>query len=248
MTNSETEYLVEPRPYVWIAIPAGKVTLIEEYGDESYFGEKGDKKIFEVAAFEIAKYPVTVAQYGLFIQDEGYANPEYWAGLAERIQAPQDFPNFSRPDHPRVNVTWYEAMAYCRWLSAKTGKTLTLPTEQMWQRAAQGDYNPKYPWGAWAEKRCNYAKKHGGTTPVSRYEGKDKGDSPYGVVDMAGNVWEWCVTAYDTGDNDTATGVHRVVRGGSWNVDAERVRASYRRRFSPSESGSNFGFRVISLP
>ncbi len=242
------DYLIDPQAYVWITIPAGKVTLIEEYGDESYFGKKGDKRVFDVPAFEIAKYPVTVAQYDLFIQDDGYAKPEWWENLGAKIEAPQELPTFSRPDHPRVNLTWYEAIAYCRWLSAQTGKTVSLPTEQMWQRAAQGDYNPKYPWGAWAEKRCNYAKKHGGTTPVTLYEGKDKGDSPYGVVDMAGNVWEWCITAYDTGDNDISNEVFRVVRGGSWNVDAERARASYRRRFNANDSGSNFGFRVANLP
>jgi formylglycine-generating enzyme required for sulfatase activity len=94
-----------------------------------------------------------------------------------------------------------------------------LPTEQQWQHAAQGDDGRLYPWGnVWAAERCNNGIGKNwqtcGTTPVKHYEGK--GDSPFGVVDMGGNVWEWCLTRYDTNETKLEGRNMRVTRGGSW--------------------------------
>jgi len=206
----DRRFFVTPQPFAWVKIPAGKVMLITEDVWADNYVPKGEPTPFDVPAFDIAKYPVTVAQYELFIQDNGYQNDQWWGGLAERFDAAQDLPDFSRPDHPRVNVNWFESIAFCRWLSDRTGLNIALPTEQMWQHAAQGDDNRVYPWGTWEDGRCNVEKKHNGTTAVTQYEDRDKGDSPYGVSDMVGNVWEWCLTAYETGDTATAGDPRRV--------------------------------------
>ncbi len=237
--DHDPRYLVKPRPHVWIKIPAGKVTL----EDGGYIDKP---TTFDVPAFEIGKYPVTVAQYDSFIQDGGYQNPKWWDGLALRVESPRNLPDFSRPDHPRVYVSWYESVAYCRWLSVQTGKNVRLLTEQEWQRAAQGDDNRVYPWGdEWDGAQCNNSQNHDGTTPTTLYEGKDKGDSPYGVVDMAGNVWEWCVTDYRTGSADLSGDAPRVLRGGSWgNGIIDYFRAACRYRNYPSSTNYDGGFRL----
>jgi formylglycine-generating enzyme required for sulfatase activity len=123
-----------------------------------------------------------------------------------------------------------------------------LPTEDQWQYAAQGDDGREYPWGPkWDGSRCNNKvgqKGIGKTTPVRQYEGK--GDSPFGVVDMAGNVWEWCLTDYDNKTNDVNSFANRrVLRGGSWNINsADFFRCVDRGWFDPLLRDNYFGFRV----
>jgi len=241
----DPSYLVKPRPHVWIKIPAEKVTLIEEWMNKSYIGAKSETKTFDVPAFQIGKYPVTVAQYDEFIQDRGYTADRWWKDLAQRFDEPQELPAFSRPDHPRVNITWFEAIAYCRWLSKKLSQEITLPTDQQWQRAAQGDDNRKYPWGEWKKECCNIRESSiCSTTRVNQYEGK--GDSFYQVVDMTGNVWEWCLTAYQT-DKTAVDGMDaRVLRGGSWaNIQNDFFRTNCRFGYLPQYASDFRGFRVV---
>lgn len=168
----------------WIDIPAGKVTLD---GAEGSYILEGQTQTFDVPVFAIAKYPVTNKQYAEYVKETG-KEPEYWND--------SDFNNLIQPV---VGVSWYDAVAFCEWLSEKLGDKIMLPTEQQWQRAAQGDTGFAYPWGnQWDASRCNNnvdKKRIGKTTPVIAYGGK--GDSPYGVVDMSGNVWEWCLTAWE---------------------------------------------------
>lgn len=143
-----------------------------------------------------------------------------------------------------VGVSWYEVVAYCRWLSAITGENITMPTEQQWQRAAQGDTDWDYPYGPKFDKtRCNFNTQ--GTTPVTQYEGKTEGDSPFGVVDMSGNVWEWCLTKYESGEADVDGTDVRVLRGGSWNYNnSVNLRVDSRNRHSPNNRSNYRGFRL----
>jgi formylglycine-generating enzyme required for sulfatase activity len=146
-----------------------------------------------------------------------------------------------------VGVSWCEAIAYCLWLSEKTGQRIMLPTESQWQYAAQGDDGREYPWGnEWDCQRCNNSVKpcdSKSTSPVTQYEGK--GDSSFGVVDMAGNVWEWCLTQYDNKSNELDGTDVRVLRGGSWDDDyADCFRASARGRIFPYYWGDYVGFRL----
>lgn len=234
----------------WCAIPAGNVTLIEAYEEYSYFGYRGESRTEQVSAFEISRYPVTVAQFNAFIHDGGYQTARWWDGLTERIRAPRDLPEWSRSNHPRVNVSWYEAVAFCRWLSDKTGTVIRLPTEQEWQRAAQGDDGRAYPWGnMWDGKRCNNSVEpfdSNGTSAVTDYQGV--GDSPFGVVDMAGNVWEWCLTAHETGLTDSSGDGRRVLRGGGWYFfEPVFFRTDNRYNDTPDLAASNVGFRVVRI-
>lgn len=217
----------------WINIPAGRVTL----------GKPGE---FIVAPFAIAKYPVTNAQYQAFISDEGYETDQWWQGLAERFTEP-DTPNWTTDNHPRERVNWYEAVAFCRWLSSKVEQAVTLPTEMQWQWAAQGDEGREYPWGrSFDTAKCNTEESGiGQTTPVDRYP---QGQSPYGVTDMSGNVWEWTLTDYNSRNSeDLSNDKRRGVRGGSFLNSGYDARAASRDDFRPAIRRNNFGFRVVSL-
>ena len=190
-----------PPPFDWIEIP-----------------KKG---------YSIAKYPVTNAQYRKFIEAGGYTTQKWWtdAGWQQKQSdswtEPRYWDNskFNGDNQPVVGVSWFEAVAFCLWLSDTTGEKIMLPTEDQWQYAAQGDDGRTYPWGNdWDGSLCQNRVGDNNpdrTSPVTQYEGK--GDSPFGVVDMAGNVWEWCLTDYNEKTNDfNSPANRRVLRGGSW--------------------------------
>jgi len=169
----------------------------------------------------IMQTEVTNDQYNKFIDAGGYANEQYWspAGWSwltdNNIVGLRDAANtrFNAPDQPIVGVSWYEAEAYTKWLSAETGLDFSLPTEAEWEKAARGDDGRLFTWGEeWAgsaEDLANYCdrncKKHGAnkniddgypvTAPVGAYP---KGTSPYGALDMAGNVSEWTADWYSS--------------------------------------------------
>ena len=137
--------LGDPRPGVGLdarALP--DIDWVEVAGGPFLYGK--EKRRMELPAFHIARYPVTNAQYRAFIDAGGYQDERWWVGLAERIKAPRD-PGWPEPNRPRENVTWYEAMAYCRWLSAQLGYEVRLPTEQEWEKAARGTDGREWPWG-----------------------------------------------------------------------------------------------------
>ncbi len=103
---------------------------------------------FPVEPFYLARYPVTNAQFQCFIDDpEGYANPRWWAELDAKPGTPA-MPRWDEPNHPRETVSWFEAMAFCAWLSERLGYAIQLPTEWQWQQAAcSGQAGFNYPWG-----------------------------------------------------------------------------------------------------
>ncbi|MCL4256508.1 MAG: formylglycine-generating enzyme family protein, partial [Anaerolineae bacterium] len=137
-----------PQPFEWCEIPAGKVTLEDA---SSRAGTMGGT--FEVPAFWMAKYPITNAQYEVFVMaKDGYTETKWWDYSAEaqawRQDRPQPEPTaFKGNELPRTKVSWYNTVAFCLWLSSRTGQKIMLPTEQQWQRAAQGDEGREYPWG-----------------------------------------------------------------------------------------------------
>ena len=225
----------------WVEIPAGETTL--KYGDRDLF--------FHVDSFHISKYPVTNAQYQLFINEpDGYANESWWDFSEEALEWRRSHswlkPKFPGRDHPCANVSWYEAMAFTRWLSAKTGLEITLPNEPQWQRAAQGDEGYKYPWGQHFDStKCNTGEgKRRQTTPVSQYP---EGASPYGVYDMVGNTWEWCVNAtYFTREQDeSVVRTARAVRGGSVISKKNRANNFFHFYLNPAYRYASIGFRLL---
>jgi formylglycine-generating enzyme required for sulfatase activity len=245
-----------PAPLTWIEIPAGQVTLVPDEHDkkESYLKQK---QIFAVPAFKIAKYLLTNAQFKVFVDAGGYRENRWWTaeGWQECRQNNWTEPHywqdtgFNSPDQPVVGVSWYEASAFCQWLSEKTDKLISLPTEQQWQRAAQGDDGRAYPWGQdWDEQACQHSVGSYNaqqTSSVRQYEGR--GDSPFGVVDLAGNVWEWCLTDYEQGTHAVSDeqAIFYVLRGGSWiDSDTQSFRCDYRGKNRPSNWDNGRGFRL----
>ena len=145
-------------------------------------------------------------------------------------------------------MSWYEAVAFCRWLSHRTGSRIRLPTEWEWQQAATGG-DPTYedPWGKeWDTTRCNSTKSRlNRTTAVVIYP---SGATQQGVLDRAGNVWEWCLNTYEDPEKPESVGLgsssQRVIRGGSWVSRPVHLRSSYRTDRSPTYRDDYIGFRL----
>jgi len=207
----------------------------------------------ELPEYFIGKYPVTNAEYQAFVREAGYAPPAHWDG--------DKYPD-EKGDHPVVNVSWRNAVAYCQWLSDRTGKTYRLPTEAEWEKAARGTDGRIYPWGnKYDPKMLNSGKdsgedssegRVGNTTSVGQYS--PAGDSPYGCADMAGNVGEWCSSLYKPYpywsdgryEDPDANGV-RSVRGGA-DPTRRECRAARRIRGIPGNFHDRLGFRVACSP
>jgi formylglycine-generating enzyme required for sulfatase activity len=195
---------------------------------------------------------------------------ETWYPAGRQTQPEQGVdPAFNHPAQPVVGVCWYEARAYCAWLSAQSGQTYRLPTEVEWEAAARGrparaswfawlwarGAGRSYAWpGDFDPARCNVFETHvRGTTPPGVFPG---GDTPEGLVDMTGNVWEWTTSAHrpyphrpDDGREDPEVAdVRRVVRGGSWNYTRDIARSAYRLKSHPDFRSNDLGFRVVCGP
>jgi formylglycine-generating enzyme required for sulfatase activity len=233
-TDVATSKLVLPM-LEWVSIPTGNVTL-----------KINPLQLHHVEAFQISKYPVTHEQFQIFIEDDGYLNDRWWHGLTNRETKPANG-QWPIPKHPRENVNWYEAIAFTRWLSNKTGLNITLPTEMEWQRAAEGDSESIYPWGEeFDKKRCNTKiSEIGKTTRVDRYP---SGVSQFGVMDMSGNVWEWCLNEFDVPSRISTEGdAMRAARGGGWRYHALTTQTSFRNYFNPDERFDCVGFRIALI-
>jgi formylglycine-generating enzyme required for sulfatase activity len=209
-------------------------------GGEQENNEK-PRHIVHVDGFYIAKYLVTNLQYAQFVTKTGHEPPQHWRAKTP----PQEIWN-----HPVIYVAWDEAYAYCEWLSEVHGKKVRLPTEAEWEKAARGTDGREYPWGKGADpNKANYDdSKIGGTSPVGCFP---NGQSPYGCLDMAGNAWEWTSTLYrpypyraDDGREDPDSRNSRILRGGSWFNDRDRVRCTDRNWFNPRIGYSNVGLRL----
>ncbi len=223
-----------------------------------YGGTQGGS--FVVADFLLARYPVTNAQYARFIDHpQGYADPRWWQFSNAARQWRSDHPHpqptaFEGANLPRTRVSWFDSQAFCGWLSAQVAAAgspaqICLPTEQEWQRAALGDTGWQYPWGEELdETRANYANLVGAPSEVGSYP---QGQSIYNVLDMVGNVWEWCQTAWGAEDRESGDGyAHRVIRGGAWNVsNPEYLRPGDRGGHPPRGRLNDCGFRIAcTLP
>jgi formylglycine-generating enzyme required for sulfatase activity len=151
-----------------------------------------------------------------------------------------------------VGICWFEAHAYCAWLSAQTGVTFRLPTETEWEAAARGLSRCRYAFGNdFDATRCNTFETHiRRTTPIGVFPG---GRTPEGVVDMTGNIWEWTSSQYTPYPYDAADGrealemssARRVLRGGSWGYFLVGARASCRYYARPGFRGNGLGLRVV---
>ena len=253
--------LGDPRPGVYSLPPA----MVPIAGGRFVIGEGDEQADLSIERFEIARYPVTNAQWKLFVKAGGYRDDQLWwdqAGNAWLRQSGTHIPRFwnnddfgiIRPNHPVVGVSWYETMAFCRWLTQtlNDGYTYTLPTEAEWEYAARGAELREYPWGPEDPdgERANFGQTHNGTTAVGCFP---RGATPEGVHDMAGNIWEWTRSEYKPYPYDPADGREDSTevewkmftrRGGSWNDHSIDLRASYRNYVTPDYRSYYLGFRL----
>ena len=230
----------------FVRVPAGKFLM----GGERNRVEKPQHTVEIPYDYWIARYPVTNEQFARVATASGYGF---------------DYDQWQTPaDHPVINVSWWEAMAYCRWLNdTLRGElkdlTLRLPTEAEWEKAARGTNGNEWPWGNdWDPDKCNSnegGKAHprpvGHTTPVGAYS--PQGDSPYGAADMVGNVWEWCHSLLwgypyraDDGREDPLGYDPRVMRGGAWHE--YNVHCALRVHTDPDNCTGERGFRCCVSP
>jgi formylglycine-generating enzyme required for sulfatase activity len=165
-----------------------------------------------------------------------------------------------KEDHPVVNVSWHDAAAFCTWLSQLTGFQFNLPTEAEWEKAARGTDGRIYPWGDEFEAKRLNSFENGirETTPAGKYSPEH--DSPYGIADMCGNVWEWCADWYAEDEYarrakartvdplGPEAGMMKVLRGGAFDFNKSAVRCAYRAANSPFERSYDYGFRVVMRP
>lgn len=227
----------------WVDIPAGSFWMGSEQGS-------GDEKPLHkvtLPQYQIARVPVTNAQYAIFVRETGHMPPGTWAGGR---------PPRGKDLHPVFDVYLFDAQKYTKWLSSVTGKQVQLPSEAEWEKAARGSQDQReYPWGdRFKSARCNTRELEiRSTTPVGIFL---EGASPYGVLDMSGNVWEWTRSTYrdypfdpKDGRDDLAKGsFFRVLRGGTCFLNARLARCASRYGNFPSGGEDYLGFRVVVLP
>ena len=222
--KEKSSFLIPDPPEIRIH-PITRKEMIRIPAGEFLYGEKKEK--LNLPEFWMDKTPVTNAEYALFVADKGVEPPNNWQG--------KEKPPKKISDHPVVYVSWHDAQDYAAWANCR------MPTEQEWEKAARGLDGRIYPWGpAWEENHCNTDEACIGTTsPVGQFS--PRGDSPYGNVDMSGNVWEWTNSWIDSDK------IRRVMRGGSWVGSHRSARVSYRGWNDPFNWSCNVGFRAVSL-
>ncbi len=234
----------------FVRVPAGKFVMGSKDDNNLAFGDEKPQHTVEIPYdYWIAKFILTNEQ-----------NAQY---LGKQNHPVKDWQK--KKDHPVVNVSWDDAVAYCRWFNEtyqgelkETGNLiLRLPTEAEWEKAARGAYGNEWPWGnEFDQNKCNSTEgKKGGTTPVGAYSAVG-GDSPYGCADMAGNVWEWTHSLFVKYPYNDATDARedeksknsRVLRGGSFGSDRSDARCAYRYSYNPGFRNGDFGFRFVVSP
>ena len=220
-------------------VPAGEFTMGSLTGDTD---EQPAHRVY-VDGFSMDKYEVTIGQYAAFLQAKGVEPPSDWKTMNQA----------TNQKRPVANMEWADAAAYCTWAGKR------LPTEAEWEKAARGTDGRLYPWGndPPTPLRANYGKtdwnNHEVLVPVGTLEA---GKSPYGIYDMAGNVWEWVSDWYGYNyykssppQNPTgpSSGGTKVIRGGSWYSNPAALRSANRSLISPTDQGLT-GFRCVKTP
>jgi formylglycine-generating enzyme required for sulfatase activity len=222
-----------PIAFEWCHVPAGEFLM----GSNNHHDDEQPQHRVNLPAFYIVKTPVTNAQYKRFVDAQGHRTPSHW----QNGQIPK-----GKEHHPVVRVGWRDAMAFCQWAGVQ------LPSEAQWEKAARGTDGRLYPWGNQppTDKLCNFNNNVKDTTPVNDYP---DGTSPYGCLDVAGNVWEWTSSLYkgypydpNDGRENLDDGGTRTLRGGAFVFSEFNVRCAARNYYVPDGRYDAFGFRVVS--
>ncbi len=206
--------------------------------DEGQDDERPSHRVF-VKSFEMGVYPITRAEYEVFLRGTHHHLPRDWS-----------HPSFARPDLPVVGVSWEDAVAYCAWLTARDARRARLPSEAEWEYAARGNRDGRYPWG---NEIPNWIPNGGrgpleGPWPVTL--GQPNGFRLFGI---SSNVHEWCADWHgadyyarspDRNPTGPATGVRRASRGGAWRHAVTLSRVTQRSKLDPAFRYTDYGFRV----
>ena len=231
-----------------VYIPEGKFWKGSDRDDEKPFKEK------PLNGYWMGKTEVTHKQYMEFVNETTTNYPQWLEkGHSYNIDTGSDNKYrimgdaLTNDNYPIVGIDWHNAKAYCDWLSKKTGLNFKLPTEYQWEKAARGINGRDYPWGGHlpyynGDYYANYDPGNFNedgymyTAPVNSFEA---GKSPYGLYNMAGNVWEWCAEWYNDSSRD------KVKRGGSWEQnDFDHLRCAHRTGVWHEDRGPYLGFRL----
>ncbi len=256
-------------------IPAGKFLMGSHDGDNlSDEHERPQHSVDIPYDYWMAKSPVTNAQFACFVEATKYVTTAEkeggWSTKESKLVKGVDWRHPLDPESipkyqgscPVVQVSWLDALEYCKWLNSVIASDIQvmqaqvrLPSEAEWEKAARGKYRSEWPWGNEFDKTaCNSSEGNKrSSTPVGVYS--PRGDSPYGVADMAGNVWEWCHSLfrpypYDPNDgreSETELGA-RVMRGGSFYNAQRLARCAFRNLTYPNERYRILGFRIVVAP
>lgn len=218
-------------------IPAGSFWM----GSQTYHSWEQPRHCVSTSAYDIAMLAVTRREYELFLQDTDRSSPRDWFN-----------PNFADPDQPVVGVNWFDANAYCDWISGETGRRYRLPTEAEWERACRGGReDAQFSWGDEDPETFEYYRgEWKAPHPVS-----DGSPNAFGLYHMGDNVHEWCLDWYDPqyyavspehNPSGPLSGNRRVSRGGSWRHRVKASRNAHRSSLPPEFRYSDYGFRLVS--
>jgi formylglycine-generating enzyme required for sulfatase activity len=215
--------------FLWV--PGGRFQI---GADNIQFPSAFDPRWVDVSPFWMAETPVTNEQYRRFVEAERHSEPGYWNN-----------DRFNAPSQPVVSVRWNDAVAFCRWLTKQNGFEVRLPSEIEWEFAARGTDGRKYPWGNEEPddtRACfNQDWNIGRPAAVGSYPA---GRGPFGHLDLAGNVWEWCQE--DVTKDFRQSDIVRALRGGSWFDDPRSLLSAYRSRLPAGLRFRSVGFRVAA--
>lgn len=224
----------------FVEVPAGRFWM----GWEEGLPAERPRHPVLVDSFEIAKTPVTNAEYTRFLEATPVAPPAYWGD-----------PRFNNPQQPVVGVNWKEAVAFCEWLTLETGQTHRLPTEAEWEKAARGGLDgARYPWGNAKPEEVFPNTKLPLTAPPAVGWGPANG---FGLTDLSGSCHEWCLDWYEEGyylasptlnPRGPLAGTRKVSRGGAWRHQHPWSPVARRSSLPPQLRYSDYSFRVVRLP
>ena len=242
---------------VWCDIPAGTYRL-------GHTGDSNNKPYtFQTDGFKMARYPVTYQQFQCFVDAPDFEDPTWWKDMPEKYTGRKDLREqaFKYWNHPRESVSWYQAVAFTRWLNHHLkgsvvgewiiGETceIRLPYEREWEAGARGTDGRIYPYGGSYDPNKGNTNNTGigKTSAVGCFP---LGASPFGVLDMSGNVWEWCLNEYKNPDRgiNYNNEKSRALRGGSWFDLDSNARAFSRNYRNPHNRNYDYGFRLVCVP
>jgi formylglycine-generating enzyme required for sulfatase activity len=231
----QTVAAVDGRPFSMTLVPSGWFWM----GSNGHYDWERPKHRVFVDAFEIATTTVTRREYARFLEACGREQPRGWAD-----------PAFASPDQPVVGVSWFDATAYCEWLSGLTGERYRLPTEAEWEKACKAGGDADYAWGKEPPESFEYFQSAWpAPRPVAEWR-----PNGYGLFNMGENVHEWCLDWYapdyyaDSPSHNPygpESGQRRISRGGSWRHAIKASRAAHRSSLPPEYRYTDYGFRIV---